>query len=101
MMAYAKYEKAEMEIFQPLHQKSVNAGEKSSWGLIRFMLPSGSYTYASHMNVSTFKNYSQAINQNINYSEGATPANTKAMQEGIAARDLKYIYFANLIRMAR
>ncbi|MCJ7468443.1 MAG: hypothetical protein MUO53_17320 [Maribacter sp.] len=101
MMAYDKYEKAEMEIFQPLHQKSVNAGEKSSWGLIRFMLPLGSDTYASHMTVSMFKNYSQALNQNINYSEGATPTNTKAMQEGIAARDLKYVYFANLIRMAR
>ncbi len=101
LMAYATYEKGEIEVFQPLHQKSVDAGEKSSWGLIRFINPIGSDTYASHMTVSMFKNYSQALNQNINYSEGATPSNTKAMQEGIAARDLKYVYFANLIRMAR
>lgn len=101
LMDYAKYEKAEMEIFQPLHQKSVDAGEKLNWGLIRFLNPIGSDTYASHMTVSMFKNYNQALNQNINYSVGATPANTKAMQEGVAARDMKYVYIANLIRMVR
>ncbi|MFX0555538.1 hypothetical protein ACOCEA_02000 [Maribacter sp. CXY002] len=101
LMSYATYEKAEEEVFQPLHQKSVDAGEKNSWGLIRFMNPIGSDTYASHMTVSMFKDYKQALNQNINYSEGATPASTKLMQEGVAARDLKYVYFAELIRLAR
>lgn len=98
---YGEYEKAEMEVFQPLHQKAVDAGEKTSWGLIRFINPIGSDTYASHMTVNMFKDYKQALNQNINYSEGATPAKTKLMQEGIAARDMKYVYMAKLIRMAR
>jgi hypothetical protein len=98
---YWAYEKAETEVFQPLHQKAVDAGQKSSWGLIRFMSPIGSDTYASHMTVNMYKDYGQALNQNINYDEGATPETTKLMQEGIASRDMKYVYMAELIRMAR
>lgn len=101
LMNYDTYEKAEAEVFRPLHQKAVDAGEKNSWGLIRFINPIGSDTYASHMTVSMFKDFKQALNQNINYSEGATPASTKLMQDGIAARDMKYVYLAQLIRMAR
>ena len=98
---YNTYENAEEKVFQPLHQKAVDSEEKLSWGLIRFINPIGSDTYASHMTVSMFKNYKQALNQNINYTEGATPAKTKLMQEGIAARDMKYVYMAQLIKMAR
>ncbi len=98
---YWAYEKAETEVFQPLHQKAVDAGQKTSWGLIRFMNPVGSDTYASHMTVNMFKDYKQALNQDINFNEGATPATTKLMQEGIASRDMKYVYIAELIRMAR
>jgi len=98
---YDKYEKAESEVFKPLHQKAVDAGEKGSWGLIRFMSPIGSDTYASHMTVNMFKDYGQLLGQNINFSEGITPENTKLMQEGIASRDMKYVYIAELIAMAR
>lgn len=101
LMNYAIYEKAEKEVFRALHQKAVDAGEKTSWGLIRFMSPIGSDTYASHMTVSMFNGYKQALGQNINWEEGATPAKTKLMQEGLAARDMKYVYVAELIRMAR
>jgi len=98
---YDKYEKAEKEIFQPLHQNAVNSGGKESWGLIRFMSPIGSDTYASHMTVSMFNDYKQMLDQNIDFNEGGTPAQTKLMEEGIAARDMKYVYIAELIRRAR
>lgn len=101
MMNYGTYEKAEKEVFMPLHQKAVDAGEKSSWGLIRFMNPVGSDTYASHMTVSMFDGFKQALNQNIKWDEGATPAQTKMMQEGMAARDMKYVYMAKLIKIVR
>jgi len=101
LMNYESYEKAEMEIFQPIHQKAVDSGEKANWGLIRFISPIGSDTYASHMTVSMFKDYKQALDQNINWMEGATPASTKAMQEGLKVRDMKYVYMANLMRKAR
>ena len=98
---YGKYEKAESEIFKPLHQKAVDAGAKGNWGLIRFMSPIGSDTYASHMTVNMYKDYEQMLNQNINFEGAATPAQTKAMQEGLAARDMKYVYIGNLIRKVR
>lgn len=98
---YGAYENAETEVFQPMHQSAVDAGEKGSWGLIRILSPVGSDTYASHMTVNMFKNYSQLINQNIDYNEGMTPDRSKAMQEGMATRDMKYVYIAELIRMAR
>lgn len=98
---YGQYEKAESEVFKPLHQKAVDDGTKGSWGLVRFMSPIGSDTYASHMTVSMFKDYAQALNQNIDFEEGTTPASTKRMQEGIKLRDMKYVYIAELIRMAR
>ena len=101
LMNYDSYEKAEMEIFQPIHQKVVDSGGKANWGLIRFISPIGSDTYASHMTVSMFKDYEQALNQNIDWTGGATPASTKAMQDGIGLRDMKYVYLANLIRKAR
>lgn len=98
---YTAYEKAETEVFQPMHQSAVDAGGKSSWGLIRILSPVGSDTYASHMTVNMFKDYSQMINQNIDYNEGVTPEQSKAMQEGMASRDMKYVYIAELIKMAR
>ena len=98
---YSLYEKAEKEAFKLLHQEAVDTDRKENWGLLRFMLPFGSDTYASHMTVSMFKDYNQMLNQNINWNEGATPELTKLMQEGSAARDMKYVYIAELIRKAR
>lgn len=101
MNNYGVYEKAEDEVFKALHQKSVNEDGKESWGLVRFMLPIGSDTYASHMTVNMYKNMEQKLTESINFSQGATPAQTKLMQEGIAARDLKYVYLAKLIKKVR
>lgn len=98
---YSKYEKAEIDVFKPLHQKAVDDGQKQSWGLLRFMSPIGSATYASHLTVSMFSDYKQALNQYINFNDGTTPAQTKAMQEGMAARDMKYVHMARLIRKVR
>ena len=58
-------------------------------------------TYASHMTVSMFKDIKQMLNQNIDFNEGNTPAQTKAMNDGIALRDMKYVYTARLIRKVR
>ena len=97
----AIYEKAEDEVFKKLHQGAVDTDGKESWGLVRFMSPIGSDTYASHMTISMFKDISQMLNQNINWNQGATPAQTKLMQEGMAARDMKYVYRAKLIKKVR
>ncbi|NNE76961.1 MAG: hypothetical protein HKN31_07795 [Pricia sp.] len=98
---WAKYEKAESEVFKPLHQKSLDAGGKATWGLLRFMSPIGSDTYASHITVNMYENMEQMLSESINYTEGATAAETKALEEGLASRDMKYLYIAQLIRKAR
>ena len=95
---YDAYEKAESEVFKPMHQQEVDAGTKGSWGLTRFISPIGSDTYASHITVNMFKDYQQ-------YFAGSGPAGTelteaqqKAAQEGVATRDMKYVYTAKLLR---
>lgn len=98
---YGTYEEAEEKVFKPLHQKAVDSGGKESWGLIRFMSPIGSDTYASHMTVSMYKEYAQLLGASINYEQGSTPAQTKMMMDGIASRDMKYVYTARLIRKVR
>ena len=98
---YSTYEKAEMEVFKPLHQKAVDADQKRSWALLRFMSPIGSATYASHITVNMYADFKEALNQNINFNEGMTPQQTKAMQDGLAARDMKFVNMARLIRKVR
>ena len=99
---YAAYEKAEKEVFQPMHQKQVDAGAKGSWGLLRIMSPIGSETYSSHITVNMFKDYNHYFKENMAYDGPTlTEEQIKAVQEGIATRDMKYVYKAKLIKMAR
>ena len=101
MNNYGVYEKAEDEVFKELHQKSVDADGKESWGLVRFILPMGSAAKATHMTVNMYKNIEQRLTESINFGQGSTPAQTKLMQEGIAARDMRWVYMARLIKKVR
>lgn len=97
MNNYEAYEKAEIQVFKPTHQKMVNAGAKGSWGLVRFMVPYGSDTYASHITVNMFENMKQFLKP---YDAGQpTPAEQKAMTDGLKTRDMKYSYLARLIEI--
>ncbi|MBC31880.1 MAG: hypothetical protein CMH48_13685 [Muricauda sp.] len=98
---WGTYEKAESEVFKPMHQKSVDAGRMASWGLLRFMSPIGSDTYASHIAVNMYKDMQQMFSETTDYTEGATAQETKAIEDGLATRDMKYVYIANLIKKAR
>ncbi|MFL1012647.1 hypothetical protein [Flavisericum labens] len=100
MEDYGAYEKAEMEVFQPMHQQMVDDGEKGYWGLCRFMVPTGSDTYASHLTVNMFEDIKQALSQNTSGGQ-PTDAQMKAIQKGLKTRDLKFTYMARLIDMAR
>ena len=97
---YDAYEKAEMEVFQPLHQKMVDSGSKGYWGLLRFMVPIGSDTYASHITVNMFENVQKAISQGGPNME-LPDSQQKAIQDGIKTRDMKFTYMATLIDMVR
>ena len=96
-----KYEKAEMDIFQPMHQKQVDAGQKGTWGLLRFMSPIGSDTYASHITVNMYKDWNQFFSTPWDGGAKMTYGEMQAVEEGIATKDLKWVYTATLIRKAR
>ena len=101
MGKYSDYEKAEKEIFQPSHQKMVDAGQKGSWGLFRVISPIGSEVYASHMTVNMYSGYEQYFNP-PEYDFGTpTEEERAAVQEGFKTRDMKWVYMATLQKKVR
>ncbi len=100
---YEKYEKFETEIFQPMHQKNVDAGIMGNWGLLRYLLPVGSDVYASHITVDMYRDYNQLFNGGA--TDGPVMSEPedqmRKIQEGLTSRDLKYKYMATLIRKVR
>jgi len=98
MGKYAEYEKAEQELFMPDHQKQVDAGSKGSWSLIRFVVPVGSDTYASHMTVNMYKDFDQVFENEAN-NDGSTYS--AAMTKALATRDMKMVNLAELEKMVR
>lgn len=98
---YDKYEKFETEIFQPMHQKEVDAGIRGNWGLMRYMLPTGSDVYATHITADMYKDYNQLFNGGSVNGPELSEAQIKKMQEGLATRDMKYKYMATLIKKVR
>lgn len=103
MMAKSSdYEKVEQEIFQPWHQESVDAEEKSSWGLLRVVLPMGSDRYFSHMTVNFYKDIAQYIagyEARGNHDMGMIE--TMGVQHALKTRDMKSVHLARLIKMVR
>jgi len=98
---YEKYEKFETEIFQPMHQKEVDAGRRGNWSLMRYMLPVGSDVYASHITVDMYKDYNQLFNGGAVTGPALSEDQIQKIQEGLTSRDLKFKYMATLIRKAR
>ena len=84
-----------------MHQQQVNAGNKGSWGLLRFILPVGSDTYASHMTVNMFKDFDHAFAQNSSGNPEITPEQQNAVEKGLATRDMKSVAMARLVKMVR
>ncbi len=95
------YEKAENDIFQPSHQKMVDAGKKGSWGLLKIMLPFGSEAYATHMTVNMYNDYEQYF-ESWEYDLG-TPSESErtAIDQGLKSRDMKWVYMATLQKKVR
>lgn len=98
---YNKYEKMESDIFKPRHQNDVDNDRRESWALLRFMNPYGSDTYASHITVDMYKNFTQYFASGDSNAPEFTDNQVKAINEGIATRDLKFAYLATLIKKAR
>lgn len=98
---YEKYEKFETEIFQPMHQKEVDAGIRGNWGLMRYMLPTGSDVYATHITADMYKDYNQLFNGGTVVGPELSKEQTQKIEEGLTTRDMKYKYMATLIKKVR
>ncbi|NND62705.1 MAG: hypothetical protein HKN48_05880 [Flavobacteriaceae bacterium] len=98
---YSKYEKAEMEVFMPGHQRMVDAGAKGSWSLLRFISPIGSDTYSSHLTVNMFKDFDQMFANYEGDGSEMTAAQQKAVEDGLALRDMKFVTIGQLDRKVR
>lgn len=96
-----KYEEYESEIFRPMHQREVDAGLMGNWGLLRYMLPVGSDSYATHITVDMYKDYNQMFSGGNQTSPALTAAEIEKIQEALTSRDLKNKYMATLIRKVR
>ncbi len=69
--------------------------------MLRFMSPIGSDTYASHITVNMYKDWNQVFSSPWDGGAKMTYGEMQAMEEGMAARDLKWVYMATLERKAR
>lgn len=96
-----KYERFETEIFQPIHQKEVEAGIRGNWDLMRYLLPVGTDVPASHITVDMYKDYNQMFTGWGEAGPTMTEDQIQKIQEGLTSRDLKSKYMATLIRKVR
>jgi hypothetical protein len=95
------YEKVESEIFKPLHQGMVDKGKKGSWDLLRFILPAGSSTYATHISVSKYNDAAQLAAFMEGLSGDMNLHSQFAAKEGLKTRDWKKVRIAKLLMMVR
>lgn len=90
------YEKAEKEVFLPIHQNRIEKGLMGSWSLLRTALPFGSEAKSTHLTMNIYKDYVQFFNAQ-EYEDMESTAEQRAAQEkGLKSRDQKYIYLATL-----
>ena len=98
------YENAENEIFKPWHQSQVDADQKGSWGLLRIMNPIGTDTYASHITVNMYRNWTQMLggdSDGSDESDSSSLPGEEEIQKGLETRDMKWVYLAVLQEMVR
>ncbi|MEX0884161.1 MAG: hypothetical protein WDZ72_11870, partial [Cyclobacteriaceae bacterium] len=93
---FQEYEKAEQEVFLPLHEKKIKAGLMESWRFLRTALPTGSEAKSTHLTMNIYSNYLQFFNSMEFEDIDATESDQKAIEVGLSSRDQKWVYLATL-----
>ncbi len=90
------YEDIESEIFKPSHQDAVDFDSKGSWSLLRVILPAGTDRYASHITVNMYKDIEQFASWGVPGGGESSMQLDMAIEQGLASREMKKVYFAKL-----
>jgi hypothetical protein len=98
---FETYEKAESEVFKPIHQKRIEQGLMGHWSFLRTALPLGSEAKSTHLTVNMFKDYMQFFNSQAYEDMNQTDEQRKAVNEGLNSRDQKWVYLATLQNVVR
>lgn len=93
---FEEYEKAEREVFQPIHQNRIEKGLMGSWSLLRTALPSGSEAKSTHLTMNIYKDYVQFFNAQEYEDMESTKEQQMAIEKGLKSRDQKWVYLATL-----
>lgn len=98
---FEEYEKAEREIFLPIHQNRIYRGLMSSWSLLRTALPFGSEAKSTHLTINLYKDYIQFFNAQEFEDLESTAEQRAAVEKGLKSRDQKWVYLATLENVIR
>ena len=93
---FQDYEKAEKEVFMPIHQGRIEKGLMGSWTLLRTALPFGSEAKSTHLTMNMYADYVQFFNA-MEYEDMESTAEQRvAVEKGLKSRDQKWVYLATL-----
>jgi hypothetical protein len=98
---FGDYEKAEIEVFKPIHQNRINQGMMGHWSFLRSALPQGSEAKSTHLTVNLYKDYMQFFNAQAYEDLNQTAEQRAAVNAGLNSRDQKWIYLATLENVVR
>jgi hypothetical protein len=93
---FQEYEKAEKEVFLPIHQNRIDKGLMGHWSLLRTALPFGSEAKSTHLTLNVYKDYMQFFNAQEYEDMESTVEQIAAMEKGLKSRDQKWVYLATL-----
>lgn len=99
---YKEYEKAELELFLPLHQQSVDAGIMSHWAVARLLMPSGSKVKTSHLTFDMYKDFQQYFaSYGAEEEMEVDPETHKKVEEALKTRDLNWTYVGTMVKTVK
>lgn len=98
---FQDYERAEKEVFLPIHQKKIQADLMENWCFLRTALPTGSEAKSTHLTMNIYANYLQFFNSMEYEDMEITEAQQQAVEAGLNSRDQKWVYLATLETLVR
>mgnify|MGYP000002894312 CR=1 FL=1 len=98
---FEEYEKAEMEVFRPIHQNRIKQGVMGHWSFLRTALPQGSQAKSTHLTLNMYKDYMQFFNGQAYADMNQDDSQRDAVNAGLNSRDQKWVYLATLENVVR